>query len=150
VQFQQALYGIDERLQVADMEYRTASYNALRARDLLGLFDATNGYEARLDDLYKKASSIRQPNSKNANATIWARVARDTLMRRIGMLRLANHKIVEAVDKGALDSTSLRGMEKARDSAGAIYDNERAAVRRTYEALGISQDAIPPAPSSAH
>ena len=148
VQFQQALYGIDKRLEAADMEYRTASHKALRAHDLLGLFDATNGYEARLDDLYKETSSVRQPDSKDARANAWARVARDTLLRRIGMLRSANHQMVEAVDKGALDSSFLGTMEKARASADIIYDNQRAAIRRTYEALGISRDAIPSVPGS--
>jgi hypothetical protein len=56
--------------------------------------------------------------------------------------------MVEAVDKGALDSSFLGTMEKARASADIIYDNQRAAVRRTYEALGISRDAIPSVPGS--
>ena len=145
VKFQRSLSGVDTRLDVADAQYREASSSALRGRNLLALFDATNRYEAALDSLHKQVLSIDQPHSPNASTNAWALRARDVLVQRMSALRSANHLMVQAVDSGEISGLAIRAIETARTSADAKYEDQKAALRRSYEALGISRESIPAA-----
>jgi hypothetical protein len=148
VQFHRSLSGIDGQLDAANAKYRELSSSALHARNLLALFDATNGYEAALDGLYTRIISIDQPNSQNTETRTWARTARDLLVQRVTTLRSANHLMVKAVDSGEIDGVAVEAIERARASADRRYNDECAALRRGYEALGISREAIPSIPGS--
>jgi hypothetical protein len=149
LKFQRSLSGIDTQLEVADAKYRETSSSALRTRNLLALFDATNGYEAALDGLHKQVLSIDQPHSRNDATNAWAARARDVLVQRMSALRSANHLMVQAVDSGDISGVAIQAIQTARASAEAKYEDQSAALRRSYEALGISREAIPPAGSAS-
>ena len=144
IQFHKSLSDIDRRLETASAKYRETSSIALRSRNLLGLFDATNEYEATLDSLHKQALSVDPPHARNAATDAWAVQAREILVQRVIALRSANHLMVEAVNSGEINDAAIQAIEMARASVAAKYKDESGALRRGYEALGISHEAIPP------
>jgi hypothetical protein len=145
IKFHHALSALDRQLSVATAEYENASSMALRGNNLLALFDATNRYEAQLDELYKMSSAIGQPHPHNTESTKWAKTAIEILRSRLILLRTANHIIVDDVDSGQIKQSAFTALEKARSAADAKFNVEHSALRRSYEALGIPGGRIPSA-----
>lgn len=56
-----------------------------------------------LDNLYKRSTSVPEPNSQNKKSKAWAKTARDAPVQRIAALRSANHLMVTAADSGEFD-----------------------------------------------
>lgn len=142
-QFQRSLSDIDMQLEAATARYGHLSSDATRHRDLLALFDATNEYEARLDNLSRQVARLRGPETGNARTDAWVLLARDVAVQRITALRTANQLMVEAVNGGQISNVATQAIQRARASAQVKYHEEIGALRRGYEALGLPRDDIP-------
>jgi hypothetical protein len=145
IQFHHALSALDRQLTVATTEYENARSMASRGNNLLALFDATNRYEAQLDELYKMSGAIGQPHPHNTESTKWAKKAIEILKSRLILLRTANHIMVDDVDSGQIKQSAFTTWEKARSAADAKFNEEHSALRRSYEALGIPGGRVPSA-----
>jgi len=145
VKFHHAMSALDRQLGVATAEYENASSMASRGNNLLSLFDATNRYEAQLDELYKMSEAIGQPHPHNTESTKWAKTAIELLKSRLLLLRTANHIMVDDVDSGQIKQSAFTALEKGRSAADAKLIEEHSALRRSYEALGIPGGRVPSA-----
>jgi hypothetical protein len=141
-QFHRALYALDEQFNDATLVYERVSSKALQDHNLLALFDATNQYEGELDRLYEDTITIPQPHSRNAESVKWADLAITILRSRLFMLRSANHLMVYDVDSGLSNQSDFRAFEKAHSVSLAKSIEENSAIRRSYEALGVSAEDL--------
>jgi hypothetical protein len=141
-QFDRALYTLDKQLNDATLADQQASSRALQNHNLLDLFDATNHYEAELDHLYSVSTAIPQPLSGNAESAKWANLAITILRSRLVMLRSANHVMVNDVDSGISSQSDFRAFEISLFASIAKSTEENSAIRRSYEALGISAENL--------
>ena len=140
--FHRKILSIDDRLSEDTATYATSRERASRDRDLIGLFDASNRYDAEMAALVTQANAVDLPRSRNASSLRWATTSLKILRARLAKMQAANRIMVTAVDSAEFSPSAFQAIEAAKSWADGQENAEDISIRKSYEAIGLSPQNV--------
>lgn len=138
LEYRRDLSRLSSELSDRSRAYQQQSAQAASHRDLIGLFDAANSYEAALKGFAARLDALASPPLANAGARELAASAQSAFKARLARLDSAILLMVEAVDRGEFRPTAFAAMQSAlrfSDQAGSRQD---AMLKESLALLGAA------------
>lgn len=124
--------------------YRQQSEKAATNRDLIGLFDAANSYDAALKILAVRTGRLNLPHLSNAQAQEFAAAAGSELKASLGRLQSASLQMVQSVDRGEVRAAAFTATQSAMRFADQSRSRQDTMLKRSLALLGNGPRAAQP------
>jgi hypothetical protein len=116
--------------------YQQQSASAASNRDLIGLFDAANSYDAALKGFAARLDALALPHLSNARAQEFAAAAQGEFKTALARLESAILQMVEAADRGEIRATALATMQSALRFSDQAMSRQDAMLKKSLTLLG--------------
>ena len=134
--YRRALAGIGSELSARARTYRQQSEAAIANRDLIGLFDAANSYQAALKGFAARANGLALPHLGNAQAQEFAAAAQVEFKAGLARQESAILQMVEAVDRGEFRAEALAATRSAMRFSDQAAARQDAMLKKSLALLG--------------
>jgi hypothetical protein len=121
--------------------YQQQSALAASNRDLIGLFDAANSYDAALKGFAARLDALAVPHLGNARAQQFAAAAQGELKAGLDRLESAILEMVEAADRGEIRMTAFAAMQSAMRFSDQAMSRQDAMLKKSLALLGGARES---------
>lgn len=134
--YRRGLTRIGSELSDRSRIYRQQSELAASSRDLIGLFDAVNSYDAALKGYRTRLDALASPSLSNARAQEFAAAAQGELKSGLARLESAVQLTVQAADRGEFGAAAFAATQTAMRDLDQVLSRQDALLKQSLGLLG--------------